>query len=563
MGCAAMLVSATGLVEAQVVGDRVDISGSRGAPRTISTAPQRVAEPSAAPSEVDIPGQRPVADGATPPFGANLFTGGFRAEREDGLNPEYVVRPGDHVAVRLWGATTFDGELVVDAQGNVFLPDIGPIRVGGRPNAQLTDLISAAVRRVFTDNVRVYTNLLGTQPVVVFVTGYVLRPGSYAGVASDSLLYFLSRAGGVDPDRGSYRRVLVKRGKRVVAEADLYRFLLRGELPRVQFRDGDTVVVESRGSTVEVTGQARNAYLFEMRDASLEGGDLLELARPSPDATHATVVGTRDGKPYADYLTLSELAPTRLLDGDQVTFESDRHEETILVRIEGSHLGPSRFAVPRDTRLLSLLDHVEVNPAVADVESVSLRRASIAARQKQALDDSLRRLELAVLSASSQTDEEARIRGRDAELIASFVERARGLEPEGVLVVAGERGVEDVHLQPGDVVTIPERSNVVLVGGEVMIPQAVLYDPDRPLGGYISGAGGLTDRADTDRFILVRRNGEVLPGDFGAESTQRIRPGDEIIILPKVPVKNLQLVSTISQIVFQAALATATVLGLD
>ena len=36
-----------------------------------------------------------------------------------------------------------------------------------------------------------YTNLEGTSPVVVYVTGYVETPGSFAGVSSDSLLYFL------------------------------------------------------------------------------------------------------------------------------------------------------------------------------------------------------------------------------------------------------------------------------------------------------------------------------------------------------------------------------------
>ncbi|MDX1472334.1 MAG: hypothetical protein R3213_12615, partial [Flavobacteriaceae bacterium] len=28
------------------------------------------------------------------PFGANLFKGGFRSERESGLNPDYLVVPG-------------------------------------------------------------------------------------------------------------------------------------------------------------------------------------------------------------------------------------------------------------------------------------------------------------------------------------------------------------------------------------------------------------------------------------------------------------------------------------
>ena len=40
---------------------------------------------------------------ALQPFGANLFMGNFLRTREDGLNPEYVILPGDHVNVNAWG----------------------------------------------------------------------------------------------------------------------------------------------------------------------------------------------------------------------------------------------------------------------------------------------------------------------------------------------------------------------------------------------------------------------------------------------------------------------------
>ena len=132
-----------------------------------------------------------------PPFGVNLFTGGFRAEREDGFNPNYIIQPADRINLRVWGALTFEDTVVVDAQGNIFVPEVGPIQVAGVSNSQLTDHIRQAILQVFTRNVEVYTNVAGTTPVAVFVTGYVNTPGSYAGVASDSLLYFIDRAGGV------------------------------------------------------------------------------------------------------------------------------------------------------------------------------------------------------------------------------------------------------------------------------------------------------------------------------------------------------------------------------
>ena len=71
---------------------------------------------------------------------------------------------------------------------------------------------------------------------------------------------------------------------------------------------------------------------------------------------------------------------------------------------------------------------------------------------------------------------------------------------------------------------------------------------------YIDKVGGLSDRADPDRYLVVRRSGEVVQGE-----DIPIYPGDEIIALPKVPTKNLQIAASITQILFQLALAGATV----
>jgi protein involved in polysaccharide export with SLBB domain len=224
------------------------------------------------------------------------------------------------------------------------------------------------------------------------------------------------------------------------------------------------------------------------------------------------------------------------------------------VGVEGSFLGPSRFAVPLDATLLELLDYVEVDPALADINSVSVRRTSIAKRQKKALDDSLRRLETAVAGASSATDEEARIRAQEAELLSKFIERAREVEPDGVLVVAKNGSIADIQLEHGDIVTIPEHTEFVLLSGEVMVPQAIIYSHGDSLADYVDKVGGLSDRADPDRFLVIRRSGEVVQGE-----DIPILLGDEIIALPKVPTKNLQLAATLTRIIFELALVGATI----
>ncbi|MCG5514234.1 polysaccharide biosynthesis/export family protein [Ectothiorhodospira shaposhnikovii] len=491
------------------------------------------------------------------PFGAHLFKGGFRGTRAAGLSPDYRILPGDQITLRAWGAVEIDRVLPVDAQGNIFIPYVGPVQVQGLPHGQLDGRVRSAVRSVFTDNVEVYTNLQGIQPVALFVTGHVVNPGRYAGSPHDSLLYFLDQAAGIDQDTGSYRRVRLIRDGETIALADLYDFLLTGSIPRPQFKDGDTLVVERRGPVVTVAGDVARPHRFELEPDTLTGQSVLDLAQHTPDASHVLVRGVRAQGPFSAYLSLEEFRRTPLNNGDEILFSADERPDTIVVQVEGSYMGPSRFAVPKDARLRELLDSIAVDPRLTDVTAVSIRRLSVAERQRQSLEDSLRRLETTYLGASSATPEEATIRAREAELIQGFVARARQVQPTGRMVVASEDRIADIRLQDGDIITIPERSDSLLISGEVLIPQAMVYVPGQSLRDYIDRAGGFSQHADRKHILVVRQNGEVRAADQVV-----LRPGDEILVLPEVPTKNLQLAATLTQILYQIAIATKVVVDL-
>ncbi|MCH4565047.1 polysaccharide biosynthesis/export family protein [Halomonas sp. EGI 63088] len=494
---------------------------------------------------------------ALPPFGANLFEGGFRGTRADGLNPGYTIKPGDEVTLRAWGAAEIDRVMPVDAQGNIFIPAIGPLRVQGSTSQQLDAKVRQAIKQVYPEDVEVYTNLQGVQPVGVFVTGYVENPGRYAGTPSDSALYFLDQAGGIDQALGSYRRIRVVRDGRTLDTLDLYDFLLDGQLPRPQFRDGDTIVVEERGPAIAVVGDVQREYRYELRGDKLTGGEVIRLARLQSGVSHVLLRGSRDEGPIARYFPLNAFSGQTVRSGDEVLFSVDQRDETIVVELEGSYYGPSRYALPRDARLGELLDAIAVPKEMTAVESISLKRESVAKQQRQSLQESLRRLETTYLGASSATNEEAQIRVREAEMIQQFVERARDLEPSGRLVVAHDGPVSDIRLQDGDVITIPEVSDSILISGEVVVPQAVVYRPGMSAMDYIEGAGGVTQRGDDDHILVVRQNGAVRNADDVA-----LRPGDEILVMPEVPTKNLQLATSLTQILYQIAVATKVAVDL-
>ncbi len=491
------------------------------------------------------------------PFGANLFDGGFSNDREDGINPGYVIQPGDQVAVRVWGAIEFNEALTVDARGNIFIPKVGPVMVGGVPNRNLNTRVTQAVSSVFTDNVRVYTSLNGAQPVAVFVTGFVPQPGRFSGIPSNSALHFIDQAGGIDVERGSYRDIAVMRNGKMLENIDLYQFMTKGILPTLQFQDGDTIVVGVRNSVVSVTGDVANSAVFELREDTAIGQELTEQALIKPDVSYVAISGIRESKPFSVYLPLEEFNRYPLHNGDAVKFSADQHDTIIVVEVEGAHLGPSTYAVPRDTRLQEVLDYIAVDPALADVGALSLRRKSVAVRQKQALDESLGRLESRYLTASSNTDAEARIRAQEAKLVSEFVARARQAVPSGRLVVASNGTVADILLQQGDTISIPRRSDSVLLSGEIFATQAILYRESFRARDYISLAGGFTDQAEKRRLVVIHANGEVT-----TDKNPLVRPGDEVIVMPKVPTKNLQLASILADILYKVAIATSVAMNI-
>ena len=490
------------------------------------------------------------------PFGANLFRGNFASTYGNGMNDDYVILPGDRITVRVWGARSYDDVLFVDQQGNIFLPEVGPVRVAGLTQSALSGSVRAKLASVFPENVNIYVNLQSAQPVAVYVAGNVPNPGRYAGGPQDSVMSYLDRAGGILPEQGSYRNIKILRGQQVIGRVDLYNYMMRGELPHIRLKDGDTILVEPFGMSVAAYGLLRQPARYEFRGAA-SGKDLLNYALPMNGVSHVSVGGMRNGEPFNVYVTLHDFRSLQLADGDRVEFVADTRGRTIMVAASGAIHGASRFPVLKQTRLKTLLEYIAVEPELADIKSVYIRRRSVAAEQKVILADALRRLEQSALTATSASVDEAGIRVKEAELIQNFVQRASKLEPDGVLVVSRGGRISDVLLEEGDEIIIPRKTDVVHVSGEVLIPTAVTWEKGLSLKGYLSGAGGLSDRADTDNILIVGLNGEVAHA-----KGQPIEPGDRILVMPKFDSKNLQLVKDVTQVLYQMAVAVKVAVGL-
>jgi protein involved in polysaccharide export with SLBB domain len=533
------------------------------------SAPRPPLPPSTTPPPAPVAGQPvPTYDPAgirTDVFGANLFGGAFARQGATQFNPDYVIASGDQIQVRLWGAFDFDAPLVVDPQGNVFIPHVGPVRVLGVRNQELQRIVEGAVSRTFRNNVKSYASLAAAQPVRIFVGGNVMRPGLYSGTSMDSLLHYLDQAGGIDPDRGSFLAVQVKRGTNVRATVNLYDFLLQGVMPLIQLSDGDVVFVPQRQNTVRVSGLAENNKRFEFGSGSRSVADLIRLAKPLPAATHVRVVRNTGALSNVEYYPLSEASRVVLQNGDDLEFTADKKPGTITVRVQGEHLSPQEYVLPYGTRMGDLLRDIQFSER-SDTDSVQLFRLSVKERQRQMLATTLRSLEAAALTARSGTSDEARLRKEESELLLQFVDRARNIEPRGQVLIAASSARDTLLLENGDVLNVPTRDGLVLVSGEVLFPNAIAFEPNLSLEDYIRRAGGYTQNADAARVVVARRDGSFLEasgrGFFRSANELAVRQGDEVLVLPKIDVKSRQIWKDWSQILFQIAVVARVAVGL-
>ena len=489
-------------------------------------------------------------------FGSQLFKGAFATSAGSTFNSSYKINPGDNINLRFWGAYQFAGSQTVDPQGNIFIPNIGPVKVAGVSNGQLQSLIESQVRRVYVANVGVYASLEQAQPVKVLVTGFVNQPGNYGGLANDTALAYLDRAGGVDPERGSYVNIQIMRNGKLLQNVDLYEFLVQGKIRPFSFRDGDVIVVGSRTHTFNISGEVYNAYDFEFDRPEVTVAQALSVAKLKPGATNVSIMRRQGAEYRSEYYSLAQAQNVYIQDGDVLAITADRYAGTIQVRVEGAHNGAHAIVLPYGAKLSDVLTQLNPNN-LAEVEALQLFRPSVAQRQKEMINVSLNKLEEATFNARSSTQEEANLRVKDAELVKQFIAKARQVEPKGQVVLNPDT-FADVILEQGDILRIPERTSVVMVHGEVAFPNGIEFQRNQTVKDYIEKVGGFSQKSNKSKVIVISQNGKAKLVRKG----QKIQQGDEILVLPKAQTKGIELTRGITQILYQLAVAAKVALDL-
>lgn len=108
----------------------------------------------------------------------------------------YVIQPGDVLALRILNQEELTSRARVRTDGHISLPLLNEVQAAGLTPAALSQQVQAQLANYLRNPV-VTLSLEETQPLVIAVTGEVMRPGRYELEPRAGVLHALASAGGL------------------------------------------------------------------------------------------------------------------------------------------------------------------------------------------------------------------------------------------------------------------------------------------------------------------------------------------------------------------------------
>ena len=379
----------------------------------------------------------------------------------------YVLGPGDQLIIDIYGDTQKSEKLTVSPDGDVTVPDYGPIHVAGLSVSAAQSKVSSHLGTYYeSSNVKVTVGQ--TRTILVNVMGEVRTPGTYTISAFATVFHALYMAGGVS-DLGTLRNIKVFRQGRQISVVDVYEFILNGRLAgNVRLQDNDVIQVGPYESIVDITGRVKRPMAYELRkDESL--ATLLKYSGGfANDAYKKSLRVKRNNGRMKSVFNVEEfdLPGFKMEDGDEVSVDTIINRYENMVEIKGAVFRDGMYRLGEKVNSVrSLIESADGLTEEAMVSRAVLRRMKS---------------------------------NRTQEVIS--------IDLKGIM----EGTSADVPLENEDVLFIPtqaEHQNLrtLTITGEVIFPGTYEFAENMTVSDLILQAGGLTDAASEVKVDVSRR----------------------------------------------------------
>lgn len=518
------------------------------------------------------------------PFGSRFFEEAGNSVRASAdsipVSADYIVGPGDEVILRAWGSIDVDYRSKVDRNGQLTLPKVGSFTVAGIKASNLEAHLRAQIGRLYT-NFSLSVSLGQLRAVKVFVVGPAQRPGVFNLPSQSTLLSAVIAAGG-PASNGSMRKLSLRRDNKVIAELDVYEFLVSGDKSKdLQLQAGDVVVFHSAGPRVALTGATDTPAIFELRSAEEPVRDVLRyaggalvLANPNRAQLERIDPSRPRAARFVEAFKLDEAGLRKTLrDGDVLTMLAISPEFSNAITLKGHVAQPLRYPYTPGMRVRDLIPDREalISPDFYRRKNLLVQVIEDEGEPEEPLYDRDGRLVNGARSGAGGTTDDVNRRTarrggsarstaeRNADQLVTerakrapaalfdelnwdyaVVERLNEADLStrviafnlGKAVLQGDPA-NNIELLPGDVVTVYSQKDVrvptarqtrlVSVEGEVSAPGVYQLQPGETLRQLLARAGGLTPQAYVYGLEFTREETKARQRENLAQAITRLQ----------------------------------------
>ncbi len=189
---------------------------------------------------------------------------------------DYLVGPGDNFKIIIYGTKNNQFTLEVTKDGDISIPEVGPLNLSGLTYEDSIKAIQAAVKSKMIGS-EATVSLGALRSINVFVLGEAFQPGMYTVSSLSTLTNAIFASGGIRTT-GSLRNIQLKRNGQIISTFDFYDLLLKGDTSADErLRPGDVVFIPPITKTVGIAGEVRRPAIYELNQGETLD-DLIEYA---------------------------------------------------------------------------------------------------------------------------------------------------------------------------------------------------------------------------------------------------------------------------------------------
>tara|TARA_B100000925_G_scaffold156949_1_gene117899 strand:+ start:705 stop:2504 length:1800 start_codon:yes stop_codon:yes gene_type:complete len=510
-------------------------------------------------------------------YGYNFFQfapSSFAPVNDTPVDANYVLGPGDILVVNFYGANTENVEVVINREGKIILPLLGPVNFLGMTFGQASKFLENKVK----------SELIGTEgnlsikevrSISVYLLGEAYKPGRYVVSGLSTITNALFVSGGVN-EMGSLRNIQLKRENDVISTYDFYDFILGGSLESdLRLQDGDVIFIPFIEDSVTLGGAFKRPHRYEIKKGEtlkdvirLAGGFNSEVM--SDSIIELSRIDRNASKRVLSPLNANNDSLTKIYDGDVITISSTSGLTPQTIKLTGEIKKPGEYSIQPGDKIVDIIDRAGGYTAQAFTQGALYLRGTVAESQKKAFERSADQLENTIVDIISK-DAISEITEFTLMPLSSLIERLRNEEPLGRMVVELDYlklktdPVVNFSVKDGDTLHVPKRPNFVSIVGEVLNTTSVSFDPSLGVDEYIELAGGLNDSADKDKIFVILPNGKsslVKKSLFSSKSY--VLPGSTIVISrDSRPFDAINLTQIITPILADLATSAAAIAAIS